>query len=125
VYDEISDYQNGTDVINFGSTAIVQFSTAVTAVAGTAGVVSGTGVVSFNSSDATLASRITAVASAMGTVAAGNALVFGLGADSYIYITDGVSGVGMNDVLIKLTGIANSALTDTLTITSGNVTGLA
>jgi Ca2+-binding RTX toxin-like protein len=123
VFDTITDYTNNLDVIDFGATAIVQFATATTAASGTAGVTS-TGIVSFNAADSTLALRVTAVASALAGAAAGNALIFGFGSDSYIYITDGTAGVGANDVLIRLTGVANSTSTDTLTIVGGDITGL-
>ena len=56
---------------------------------------------------------------------AGEALVFPFCSDSYIYISDGVLGIGANDVLIKLTGIAGSGSTDQLTISGGDITGLA
>jgi len=124
VFDTITDYTTNLDVIDFGATAIVQFATATTAASGTAGVTSA-GIVSFNSADSTLALRVTAVANAIAGAAAGNALIFGFGSDSYIYITDGTAGAGANDVLIKLTGVANSTSTDTLTIVGGDITGLA
>jgi hypothetical protein len=122
-FDEIVDYVKGTDIIDFGATALVKVATAVTAATGTAGVVVTTGVTSFDAADDTLAERVTAIAAALGTAAAGNALIFQHGTDSYIYITDGTNGAGSTDVLVKLTGI-NGAANDELTIVDGDITTL-
>ncbi len=123
VFDQITDYQSGVDFIDFGSTFLVQYATVTTAAVGTAGV-DATGVVTFVGADDTLMERITAVASALGTAQAGSVLIFGHGGDSYIFITDGTTGIGANDVLIKLTGVAAGLGTDTLTIVDGDITGL-
>jgi Ca2+-binding RTX toxin-like protein len=122
-FDIITDFAGGTDKIDFGATSIVKFATAVSSAAGTAGVATSTGVVTFNAADDTLAERITAVASALGSAVAGNALLFQLSSDSYIYITDGTAGVGSTDVLIKLVGISGNNDNE-LTITSGDITDM-
>jgi len=120
-FDTISDYVSGTDIIDF-TTAIIKFATAVTAASGTAGVVVTTGVTSFNAADSTLALKITAIAAALGTAAAGNALIFqhttGSSNDSFLYITDGTAGAGATDVLIKLTGITGTGA-DEITVNGG------
>ena len=125
-FDTISDYATGADIIDF-AVNIVKFGTAVTAASGTAGVVVTTGVTSFNAADSTLALKITAIAAALGTAAAGNALIFqhttGTSDDSYLYITDGTAGAGATDVLIKLTGITGTGA-DEMTLTTGNLTSL-
>jgi len=143
-FDVISDYQSGIDIIEAGTV----FGTAAGAItllqspntthaggvaqAGNAWVSSG--VVSFHISDNTLALRLTAVQAAIadlnadgtaGDANAGDALVFGFGSDSYIFISDGTAGVGATDVLIRLTGIAPSSSTDSLTIANGDITALA
>jgi hypothetical protein len=143
-FDIIADYQSGIDIIEAGTVfgtgagAIVLLQSPNTthaggvAQAGKAWVASG--VVSFHISDNTLALRLIAVENAIadlnadGTAAdaaAGDALVFGFGSDSYVFISDGTAGVGTTDVLIRLTGIAASSSTDSLTIADGNITALA
>jgi hypothetical protein len=92
------------------------------------------GVVSFHIADNTLALRLIAVNDALDDInhdagatdaIEGESLVFGFGADSYIFISDGLVGIGSGDVLIKLTGIANSSSTNQLTIVDGDITALA
>jgi Ca2+-binding RTX toxin-like protein len=142
-FDIIADYQSGIDIIEAGTV----FGTAAGAItllespntthaggvaqAGKAWVASG--VVSFHISDNTLALRLIAVENAIadlnadGTAAdaaAGDTLVFGFGSDSYIFISDATAGVGTTDVLVRLTGIAASSSTDSLTIANGNITAL-
>ncbi len=131
VFDTITDYS--ADTIDFGATAITQGTNTTAGTAnGHAAVASG--VVTFQPSDNTLAERVIAVNDALDDInddggstdaVAGEALVFAFGSDSYIYISDGVLGIGANDVLIKLTGIAGSGSTDQLTISGGDITGLA
>jgi len=121
-FDTISDYVSATDIIDF-AVDIVKFATAVTAASGTAGVTVTTGVTSFNAADSTLALKVTAIAAALSTAAAGNALIFQHSTDSYLYITDGTAGAGTTDVLIKLTGITGAGA-DEMTLTTGNLTSL-
>jgi Ca2+-binding RTX toxin-like protein len=121
-FDVITDYVSGTDIITFTG-GITKFATAVTAAAGTAGVTVTTGVVTFDAADDTLAEKITAVENALNAAAAGNALIFQDGADSYIFITDGIAGVGSDDVLIKLVGVTGAA-SDELTGVDGSIPGL-
>jgi Ca2+-binding RTX toxin-like protein len=134
-FDVITDYASGSDIIDFGATVITQGTNTTAAAA--AGHASATGgVVAFHISDNTLALRIVAVNDALDDLAndaglitdavAGESLVFGFGSDSYIFISDGVLGVGATDVLIKLTGIAAGSSTDSLTISiGGDITALA
>jgi len=134
-FDSITDYTSNSDIIDFGSTAIAQggdtHATTGIAVAGHAAVAAG--VVSFHADDDTLAKRIIAVNDALDDTAndggttdasAGESLVFDFGADSYIFISDGVLGIGATDVLIKLVGIDGAAGTDSLTISGGDITAL-
>lgn len=124
-FDTIVDYSIGTDVIDFGSTSISQFTASnTTAAAGTAGV-SSAGVVSFDSGDATLAARLAAVQAAMAAnTTAGKALIFGVNSDAYVYISDSVAGAGANDVLIKLAGVTVDNSTDTLILGGGDIVAL-
>ncbi|MBR1232864.1 VCBS domain-containing protein [Bradyrhizobium sp. AUGA SZCCT0182] len=132
-FDKITDYASGSDSIDFGATNITQgTNTTAGAVAGHAAVASG--VVTFAAADDTLAERIVAVNDALEDInndgsgndaVAGETLVFGFGSDSYIYISDGVLGVGANDVLIQLAGIASGPGTDQLTLSGGSITALA
>jgi hypothetical protein len=131
-FDVISDYVSGSDVIDFGAITLLQNPDSATAAAGHANVTAG--VVTFHISDNTLALRIIAVQDAINDndnqansndAAAGDALIFAFGGDSYIFVSDGTPGVGTTDVLIKLTGIAVSSTTNQLTIVNGDITGLA
>jgi len=122
-FDTITDYTKASDVIDHAAD-IVKFATAVTAASGTAGVTVTTGVTSFNAADNTLALKVTAIAAALSNAAAGNTLLFQDGSDSYLYITDGTTGAGTTDVLIKLTGITGTS-NDEITVVGGNITTLS
>jgi S-layer protein len=121
-FDTITDYVTGTDKIDFtaGNLALVA--------EGTIGVgqaaISATGFATFNAADDTLAERIAAVEAAMtaATAVARETAVFAFGADSYVFVSDGVAGVGANDVLIKLTGIVAAT---GITLTLGDITAIA
>lgn len=65
---------------------------------------------------ADVATLLTALGSV--TDAAGTALVWRDATDSYVFITDGVAGVGAGDTMIKLTGV----LATDLTVTDGFIT---
>ena len=129
VFDVITDFASASDVIDHAA-AITITAGNVAAGAGTATISAG-GVATFNGADNTLAAMITAAEAginANGNAAAGQAVLFqGIGGDAanaYLFISDGVDGVGVNDVLIQLVGVdtANAAF-DTLTINgAGNAT---
>ena len=104
----------------------------MTIVSGSSGFGSGTaqisttGVATFNVADNTLAERIIATENginANGMAAAGQVAMFQFGADAYVFVSDGINGVGANDVLVELTGV-NTALAayDTITLAGGNFT---
>ena len=140
LFDTITDYTSGSDVIALTTTdaatnvSITQ-GTNTTAVAAAGHAAAASGVVSFHISDNTLALRLIAVNDALDDInddggatdaIAGEALVFGFGSDSYIFISDGVVGITSGDTLIKLTGVANSTSTNSLTIDgNGDITALA
>jgi len=117
---EVSD----RDIIQSGDTATGPTS-------GYAGV--SKGVVSFDSTDDTLIKRVYAANKAMEDTdnqsdtfdaGDGDALLFAFENDSYILISDGVSGLSEGDHLIKLTGVIGSADTDQMNIVNGDVVSL-
>jgi Ca2+-binding RTX toxin-like protein len=121
VFDSIADYLTGTDTISFTGLSISQFKSTTTQASTVAGVTS-SGVVSFDAGDNTLALKVAAVANAIGGSSAGNALYFAEGSDGYVFVTDGTSGIGANDVLIKLIGLSTFTK---LTLTNGAITGFS
>lgn len=121
-FDTITDYVTGTDKIDFTAGVLTLVAEGTIGVAQAA--ISATGFATFNGADDTLAERIVAVEAAMtaATVVARETAVFALGADSYIFVSDGTAGVGANDVLIKLTGIVAAT---GITLTTGDITAVA
>ena len=124
VFDTITDWKAGTgNLIDYTDAGITLVAEGSADVAGTAAI-SGTGLATFNAADSTLAQQIAAVEKAMttDTAVAGEAAVWAVGSDSYIFISDGVAGVGANDILIKVTGVA---ATTGLTLLSGDISAIA
>jgi len=120
--DVITDYAT-TEVIDHATLTITRQSSVVTAAAGVAGFAGGGAAATFDSGDTTLASRIIAVEAglASSTHTAGEAGHFMVGSDTYIFITDGVAGVGANDVIIRLVGVdATDTAFDVLSVSGGN-----
>jgi len=121
VFTTIADYLTGVDVINFR--------TALTLVAegtssATQGVVSATGLVTFNAATAdTLAAKVAATEAAMtaATTNAGETALFTAAGSTYLFVSDGVAGLGANDQLILLTGVT---ATTGITLTAGNITAI-
>jgi len=119
-FDTITDFAAG-DVIKYGSAmTIVTYSSTA---AGTASI-SAAGVASFNAADVTFAQRLTAAENGInagGTATAGQFVLFQYLSDAYLFISDGVDGIGANDVLIKLTGVdLSNAATDVATVANTN-----
>jgi len=122
VFDTITDYVTASDVINFrlALTLVAEGTSSATQ-----GVVSAAGLVTFNAATAaTLEARLAATEAAMtaGTAAAGETAVFVVSTDSYVFVSDGVAGLGANDQLIKLTGIVAAT---GITLTAGNITAIS
>lgn len=92
---------------------------ATTAVSGVAQI-SNTGLANFFTSDNTLALKVAAVAGALSTANA--SAVFTDGGNSYLFVSNGTTGVGAGDALIQLTGVN---ATTGLTIVSGDITAVA
>jgi len=114
-----------TDEIWFG-TGTVELSGTVTAVAGSKAKVDAYGVATFNSettAPTTLAAAATLVeASVFGlSSTAGKAALFAFGGDTYLFASDGTTGLATTDLVVKLTGVAlpNAALVDNGTSSTG------
>ncbi len=120
--DTITDYATTVDIIK-GPGALTLVAEGSAAAAGQAAI-SATGLATFNAADTTLAQRLTAVEAGMtaATAVANEAAIFAVGADSYVFISDGTAGVGATDVLIKLTGIVAAT---GLVLTAGDITAAA
>ena len=119
VFDEITDYGLGSDIIDFGGTSLVKVATSgSSSVAATALITNG--IASFNAADDTLPEKIIAVNAGLeaGTEASGQFAIFTHDSDTYLYIYDNTADtIDSADVLIKLTGVAGA----TATVTSGDL----
>jgi len=111
--DTITGFATASDVIDY-ATAITFQAGGATTTAGTAQI-SATGIATFNGADTTFDARLAAVSNAvtLGTNTAGETAIFEQGGNTFVFISDGVNGVGSNDVVIQLTGVTN--------VTAGNV----
>ncbi|MBW7901684.1 MAG: DUF4214 domain-containing protein [Rhodocyclaceae bacterium] len=104
----ITDFGDGADRIQSFGEVLSSASRGDEATAGTAQIVSG--VATFDAGDATLEQKLTAVANAIGSGGWGKAAVFLHEGDSYLFISDGNAGISNGDALVKLVGIAATAL---------------
>jgi S-layer protein len=106
-FDTITDYQLGSDIIDY-SVALVKVASAGSVAAALTGLITN-GIATFNAADDTLAERLVAANAGLnaGTEADGQFAVWVQGSDSYVYITEITTAntVGAQDVLIKLTGV--------------------
>jgi Ca2+-binding RTX toxin-like protein len=120
-FDTITDYAYNSDVISLGAYTIVTYTSATAGIAS----ISSSGIATFQTADVTLAQRIAATEAAInagGTATAGQTAVFQYLNDAYVFVSDGVDGVGANDVLIKLTGVdTTSTNSDVVTAVSAGV----
>ena len=122
-FDTITDF-GATDVVNYTEAEMTIVTGGSVASAGV-GLTAGTGVTTFNAADDTLAEKIIATEAAIqtGTAAQGQVAAFMHGTDAYVFISDGVDGVDINDSMLKLTGVDLTATaTDTLTLSGGDFT---
>jgi hypothetical protein len=122
-YDVVTGFGAG-DLISVNSVTLTANSTAVTSASGKAGLAGSGALATFNGADNTLAKKIIAIEAAIAdtTLAAGEAAHFMDGTDTYVFITDGSSGVTATDVLIKLVGFdATAAASDVLTLNTGDI----
>jgi len=111
-FDTITDYGVGNDKIDYGSTLLTKDAGTGTGLTVSSGVVTG--------GAANLAAFITALGNSS-TTNAGSTLLYATGGDSYIFISDGTAGLGSNDVLIKIVGVAATSYS----ISSGDITTLS
>ncbi|QTR52597.1 beta strand repeat-containing protein [Thiothrix unzii] len=121
VFDTITDYRLGGDsVIDFAAALAV--GTQTNAAAAGVATVGAAGFLTFNAADTTFAQHLIAAEAALSGGAANRAVVWQEGADSYMFVTDAVAGVGANDVLIQLTGVTSTATG--FTFAGGNITAI-
>jgi len=123
-FDTITDYA-ADEVIDWTTGNVTVNSSSVSAASGTAGLAGSGAAATFDAADTTLAEHIVAIEAALvdATHTAGEAAHWQEGSDTFVFITDGVSGVGANDIVIKLTGVdSTDAATDVATISSTNFT---
>jgi hypothetical protein len=123
--DVIKGYATTSDIIDVTGVTLSLVAEGVATGAGQAAIAAD-GTVTFHADDDTFAEQIIAVEAGMtaATAVAGETAIFADAADaanSYIFISDGVAGVGANDILIQIVGDAAGALT----IASGNITAIA
>jgi hypothetical protein len=131
---QFNDYQKGLlgfpgsgDVIDYSNAALSIGGSAAIATATEASIDAVTGVAGFSAgSGILLADCLADVATRMTTAgdAAGEFAFFKVGAGTvqYMFISDGVAGVGANDVLVQLTTVSSI---DSIDITAGDVTILS
>lgn len=124
LFETISDYEKGIDIIDDTTAALTLSADATTtAAAGVAGITLATGIASFHVSDSTLALRVAAVNASLeaGTEATGQIAIFEFSGDTYVYIYDNTADtVAALDGLIKLTGVTGITASD-LTTSAGNL----
>lgn len=124
LFETISDYELGSDIID-DTTAALALSTdaTTTASSGVAGITLATGIATFNVADSTLELRVAAVNASLlaGTEATGQIAIFTFGSDTYVYVYDDTADtVAALDGLIKLTGVTGVTASD-LATSAGNL----
>ena len=126
-FDTIANYRTGTSTISFGSGGVLSLGSQVGGAGAGVATVSGSGVLSFNGADTTLAQHLSAAEAALhtgvGTPTSGATVIWQEGADAYLFVSDAVAGVGAGDSLVKLTGVTVGV--GGLTIVGGYLTAIA
>ena len=123
VFNTINDFTTASDVIQYATALTIV--TDVTAATSGKATISAAGVATFVAADSTLALRLTAVEASIqtGLAAAGQSAIFQFGSDAYLFISNGVDGVGAGDQLVKLVGVDTTTTPfDTITLTNGHLT---
>ncbi len=98
------------DAIGWGANGTV-LTVAADATAGAAQVATAGAAAVFHADDDTLAERITAVESITAGTTSGQAVLFGHGSNSYVFISGGTDNVAAGDALIELTGFDSTGKT--------------
>ena len=122
------------DTIQWGASDKIDYTTTdltVTAVASGNNnpAIASTGIVTFNATPATFQAALTAVEAGLAASGAQAALVdgetaiFQFGGETFVYISDAVSGHDRSDTVIKLVGTPET-LVSGLTISSGDITNI-
>jgi hypothetical protein len=127
VFDTITDFTAVAGNLISKGVQLVRGSSSTVA-AGQAGLGSADGVAAtFNAADNTLALKIAAVEKALSgnTNTAHETAIFVDNSSTYVFIADGVAGVGANDILIKLTGVDGTNANFDVATLSGNDLTLA
>jgi hypothetical protein len=125
-FDTITDFTAvAGNLIKIGAQLVLGSS--ATAAAGMAGLGSADGAkATFHASDTTFAQHLIAVEAALsGNTNTRYEVAYWVegGTDSYVFIADGVAGIGANDTLIKLTGVTGAGTNfDILTLSVQMVT---
>jgi RTX calcium-binding nonapeptide repeat (4 copies) len=122
VFDTITDFAKGSDIIDETGGNLVLSTDASTIASSGVAAINAEGVATFHSDDDTLAERIAAVNAglAAGTEADNQIAIFEFSGSTYVYIYDDAGDtVSSADGLIKLTGV--TGITDS-TISGGNLT---
>ncbi|MDR5900459.1 calcium-binding protein [Halomonas vilamensis] len=116
--DKITDFATASDIIDWSANLTVEQNGA--AIGGNAAI-NAEGFASFATGDDTLVKKITAVEAAIdaGTNSDGDFAIFEDSGNTYVFISEGTSGVGAGDGLVELTGV--TGLSDS-TITAGDMT---
>lgn len=124
-FDTITNWVTASDIIDFTAGALVlNGGDAATAAAAGNANINATGFATFHAADTTVAQRIAAVAADLDAApVVREVAAWQQGADTYIYVSDGVAGVGANDVVIVLTGVTVTATG--ISLTAGDITAIA
>ncbi len=125
VFDTITDFAAvATNVISVGAQLVL--ASASTAASGTAGFGAANGVAAtFHAADNTFALKLAAVEKGLSSNTNTNleTAIFVDGLDTYVFIADGVVGIGANDILIKLVGLdGTNAAFDVATLAGQTLT---
>ncbi|MCS3469939.1 S-layer protein [Pseudomonas sp. JUb42] len=109
--DAITDWSTGGGINTIDFTAsLAKVDHSAAAVSGTASITNG--LATFFSDATTLTAKLAAVVNAVNTDAAGTAVMFTDGANSYLFVVgDATAGVQSGDALIKIVGVVATGLT--------------
>jgi hypothetical protein len=121
---DVLTYEQG-DVIDYTTSAIA-IATADAGVAGTRAVIGATGIATFLAAPGSFNAALTQIAASIqnGVTVVGESVVFQFGGKTYVYISDAADGHSAADTVVEIVGVP-ATLTSGLTITGGDITGIA